>query len=134
MTDDEVRAMFKRDIAPWVFEMGIELGQRTETGMKFTLPPNERLTRDGGIICGQALAALGDTVGVLTLVAHNDEERQLTTTNMGVQFLRPAMLGPLEMEVFIQSNGRRMANLRVEFRSGDPAKLVAAANCSYAYL
>ncbi len=134
---DQLKAMIGRDFAPFIQAMNIEPIGATDEGMRFKLPENADLVRGGNILCGQAIASMADTIGVLTLFAHNAEQRLLTTVDMNVQFLRPLFLGDVEAQTFIQSNGKRMANVRVEFRQikeGKPDKLSAAATCAFAYI
>ncbi len=134
---DELKAMIERDFAPFIRAMNIEPLEVTDDGMRFRLPENPDLVRGGNILCGQAIASMADTIAVLALFAHNAEQRLLTTVDMNVQFLRPLFLGDVEAMTYIQSNGKRMANVRVEFRQvGDagPGKLAASANCAFAYI
>lgn len=134
---DELKAMIKRDFAFFIQAMNIEPLEATDDGMQFLLPENRNLVRGGNILCGQAIASMADTIAVLTLFAHNAEQRLLTTVDMNVQFLRPLFLGDVGAQTFIQSNGKRLANVRVEFwQVGDdgPGKLAASANCAFAYI
>mgnify|MGYP000471718824 CR=1 FL=1 len=134
---DELKAMIGRDFAPFIQAMNIEPLDATDAGMRFRLPENHDLVRGGNILCGQAIASMADTIAVLTLFAHNAEQRLLTTVDMNVQFLRPLFLGDVEAQTFIQSNGKRMANVRVEFRQnkdGELGKLGASAICTFAYI
>lgn len=134
---DQLKAMIGRDFAPFIQAMNIEPLEPTDDGMRFRLPENADLVRSGDILCGQAIASIADTISVLTLFAHNSEPRLLTTVDMNVQFLRPLFLGDVEALTFIQSNGKRMASVRVEFRqSGESGlgKLAAAATCAFAYI
>ncbi len=130
----EMQALLAEMFAPWVQRLQIEPLEVTATGGRFALPENDELSREGGIVCGQAIAAVADTVGVLCLSAHNGRFRQMTTVDMTTHFLRPLMKGGVEAEVSILSNGRRMATLRVDFRQAGKDKVCAGATCAYAYL
>lgn len=120
--------------APWIQQLGIEPVEITPDGGRFWLPENADLSRQGGIICGQAIASAADTVGVLALSAHNDAFRAMTTVDMTTHFMRPLMKGGAMATVTILSNGRRMATVRVDFSPADSAKICAGATCAYAYL
>ena len=132
---DELRVMLKRDFAPWIQMLDMQPLSGTPDGMKFKMPENEELARQPDIICGQAIASFADTICVLTLFAHNDEPRLLTTVDMNVQFMRPLKTGAVFARTVIQSNGRRMANVRVEFAADESfSKLAASAVCVFAYI
>ncbi len=131
---ENLETILKENFAPWIQALDIRPTEITDNGAKFIMPENADLSREGGIICGQALASLADTVGVLTLFAHNDTFRMLTTVDMTSHFMRPAMKGDVEAEVSILSNGRRMATLRVDIRQSGSVKTVAGATCAYAYI
>ena len=130
----EMEALLAEMFAPWIQQLQIRPIEVTTGGGRFELPENADLSREGGIVCGQAIAAVADTVGVLCLSAHNARFRQMTTVDMTTHFMRPLMKGPVEAEVSILSNGRRMATLRVDFRQAGADKICAGATCAYAYL
>ncbi len=131
---DEVHRVLREAFAPWVQQLNISAKEITDTGAVFQVPENADLSREGGIVCGQAISAVADTAGVLTLVAHNRKYRMMTTIDMTTHFMRPLMKGEIEAIVTILSNGRRMATLRVDFRQAGNAKICAGATCAYAYL
>lgn len=130
----EMQALLEDAFAPWIQQLQIKPLEVTAQGGRFELPENADLSREGGIVCGQAIAAVADTVGVLSLSAHNGRFRQVTTVDMTTHFMRPLIKGAVEAEVTILSNGRRMATLRVDFRQSGKNKICAGATCAYAYL
>ena len=129
-----MESLLEDAFAPWIQQIGIAPHTVTDQGARFSVPTNPELSREGGIVCGQAIAAVADTVGVLTLCAHNGEYRAMTTVDMTTHFMRPVMDGAMEVEAFIQSNGKRMATVRIECRQEGKPKLCAASTCAYAYL
>ncbi len=133
-TLENLVSILSENFAPWIKALNIEPVEITKSGAKFIMPENADLSREGGIICGQALASLADTVGVLALCAHNEKFRLLTTVDITTHFMRPAMKGMVEAEVTILSNGRRMATLRVDIRQEGSPKIAAGATCAFAYL
>ena len=131
---ERMKSILAEMFAPWIHRLDITPGEITETGAVFTVPENAELMREGGIVCGQAVSAIADTVGVLTLVGHLDKFRMMTTVDMTTHFMRPVMAGEIEVVVTILSNGRRMATVRLDFRNTGNPKLCAGATCAYAYL
>ncbi len=134
MTIEEMKTFLEEAFAPWVQQLNIEPATVTEQGALFRIPENPDLSRIGGIVCGQALSAIADTAGVLALMAHNREQRIMTTVDMTTHFMRPLMAGGIEADVHILSNGRRMATTRVDFRQAGAHKIAAGATCAYAYV
>lgn len=134
----EMTSLLADVFAPWINDLGIVPTGKTETGATFLLPKNQNLVRTGGdappVVCGQAVAAVADTASVLALSSLNGRFRNCTTVDLTTHFMRPLMLGDVEITIQALSNGRRMAVTRAEFRSAGSAKLAATATCSFAYL
>lgn len=131
---DAINTFLEREFAPMIHQLGIEIQGLTETGAHFNVPASDFMMRGGDIVCGQAIASVADTAGVLTLYGHNDAERLLTTVDMTTHFMRPLTNGTMEVETRILSNGRRLATVFVEFRQQGSPKVAASSTCAYAYL
>lgn len=134
----EMRALLAEVFAPWIQDLGIQPTRKTPAGAQFTLPQNDRLVRKGGdgptVVCGQAVAAVADTASVLALSGLNGRFRNCTTVDLTTHFMRPLMLGEVEITIEALSNGRRMAVTRAEFRAKGSDKLAATATVTFAYL
>jgi acyl-coenzyme A thioesterase PaaI-like protein len=134
----DMKSLLDEVFAPWVHDMNITPVEKTEKGVRFRMPENPRLVRTGGegpaVICGQAVAAAADTAAVLTLSSLNGRFRNCTTVDLTTHFMRPMMLGDVDIQISALSNGRRMAVTLAEFRSHGSDKLAAAATCTFAYL
>ncbi len=129
--------------APWVQELGLQIGNVTETECDFILPAGASLVRQAGfgpensappIVCGQALAAAADTVSVLGLALINGKIRPNTTTDFSIRFLRPVFQGNVTILVRPLSNGKRLAVTEVSFFGEGSEKLCAHATCTFAFL
>ena len=120
--------------APMVRQLNIIPVEITETGVRFEVPATDFVLRAGDIVCGQSLSAISDSVVVMALFAHNEEPRIMTTVDMTTHFLRPLAKGEMEVDAIIVSNGRRMANVRVEIRQKGSPKVAAATTCAYVYV
>lgn len=131
---DAINTFLDREFAPMIHQLGIETQGLSESGAHFNIPATDFMMRGGDIVCGQAIASIADTAGVLTLYGHNDAERLLTTVDMTTHFMRPLTKGTMDVETRILSNGRRLATVFVEFRQQGSAKVAASATCAYAYL
>jgi uncharacterized protein (TIGR00369 family) len=131
---DAINAFLEREFAPMIHQLGIAPQSLSETGAQFNVPATDFMMRGGDIVCGQAIASIADTAGVLTLYGHNETERLLTTVDMTTHFMRPLTKGSIDVTARILSNGRRLATVFVEFRQHGTDKLAASSTCAYAYL
>ncbi|MDJ0612832.1 MAG: PaaI family thioesterase [Rhizobiaceae bacterium] len=131
---EDLRAMRTTVFAPMVQQLEINPVEITDTGARFEIPATDFVMRTGDIVCGQSIAAIADTVGVMALFAHNEEQRIMTTVDMTTHFMRPLSKGMIEAEAIIQSNGKRMANVRIEIRQQGSEKLAGTTTCAYVYV
>jgi uncharacterized protein (TIGR00369 family) len=135
---DRMAALLAEVFAPWVQDLALRPVCATPQGARFVLPQATRLARGGGdgpgVVCGQALASAADTASVVALASLNGRFRNCTTVDLTVHFLRPLLVGDVEVDVSALSNGRRMATTRVEFRAAGAEKLAATATCAFVYL
>ena len=129
-----INTFLDREFAPMIHQLGIEVQSLSNGGAQFNIEASDFMMRGGDIVCGQAIASIADTAGVLTLYGHNEAERMLTTVDMTTHFMRPLTKGTLEVETRILSNGRRLATVFIEFRQQGSGKVAASSTCAYAYL
>lgn len=139
MNTDELNQLVPELFAPWVQALQLQAVELLEDGVVFTLPVTEQLLRaggkGGGVMCGQALAAAADTTSVLVLCHANERFRACTTTDLNIRFMRPLSAeNPVELQVRVASNGRRMAVTRVDVKALGAGRLAAVASCSFMYL
>ena len=135
--DEQIKKLKKLHgevFAPMVQQLGIEPIAITSKGARFEIPAVDYIMRTGDIVCGQAVASIADTVGVMTLFAHNEEKRIMTTVDMTTHFMRPLAKGMLEAEAVILSNGRRMATVRIEVKQKGSEKTAGTTTCAYVYV
>ncbi|HET7678544.1 MAG TPA: PaaI family thioesterase [Xanthobacteraceae bacterium] len=87
-------------VASWVQDLGllveaIEAGRPPgapsdwQPGAVLRLPFSNKICRDGGVVCGQALMALADTAMVLACSAAWNGYRAMSTIDQTTHFLRP---------------------------------------------
>jgi acyl-coenzyme A thioesterase PaaI-like protein len=96
------------------------------------LPRNDRLAREGGTLCGQALMSAADTVMVLALIHHFGGFRPCTTVQQSSSFLRPLSGQDLLVEARVLRAGRSLAFGEVDLRGADDGRSVCrvAATCA----
>ncbi len=120
--------------APWVQELKIIPIAPIQEGFDFLLPKNSKIVRDGDVICGQAIASVADSVGVLSLSHMQGRFRSMTTVDLNLHFLHPLFLGNVQVRVKNLKNGKRLATVLVEFRGEYQEKISVSGICTYAYL
>ena len=141
----EARRALGEAFAPWVLELGLSIdaiecapppGATAEwqPGALLRMTFSERLCRQGGIVCGQALMSLADTAMVFAVSATAGSYLPMTTVDQTMHFLRPAIRSDLLAEARVVRLGRTMAFGSVSIRTEDDARPVALAQIAYALM
>ena len=121
--------------APWVRELDLAVERIDSEGASLQMRFSERLCRDNGVVCGQALMSLADTAMVFAVSAAAGAYLPMTTVDQTIHFLRPAMRTDLLAEARILRLGRSMAFGSVSIRTlDDDARPVATAQTAYALI
>ena len=95
----EARRILGEVFAPWVQDLNLSV-ERIEhlpppdvpdwqPAALLRMPFSERLCRNGGVVCGQALMALADTAMVIACSAAWNGYRPMSTIDQTTHFLRP---------------------------------------------
>jgi uncharacterized protein (TIGR00369 family) len=95
---------------------------------------SEKLCRDNGVVCGQALMSLADTAMVFAVSAAAGDYLPMTTVDQTIHFLRPAMRVDLLAEAKVVRLGRTMAFGSVTIRTADDERPVALVQTAYALM
>ena len=77
------------------------------------MPFSERLCRNGGMVCGQALMAFADTAMVIANLAANRGYRPMTTVDQTTHFMRAVMSSDVLADARVIRRGRTMSFGRV---------------------
>src|SRR6202161_205103 len=96
---EQARRVLADVIAPWVQELGLSIGSIEcapppgaapdwQPGAILRMAFSERLCRNGGTVCGQALMALADTAMVIAIVSANRGYRPMASVDSNNTFLR----------------------------------------------
>ena len=112
--------------APWVQDLGLSIESLDKDGAVLRMRFSDRLCRDNGVICGQALMSLADTAMVFAVSSAAGAYRPMTTVDKTMHFLRPAA----KADVLGRSMAFGSVTLTAE---GDP-RPVAMAQLAYALL
>jgi uncharacterized protein (TIGR00369 family) len=126
--------------APWVqdLQLGIEAihppGSEGGAGATLRMRFSERICREGGVICGQALMSLADTAMVFAVASASGRYRPMTTVDQTTHFLKPASNADVLADARILRMGRTMAFGQVLLSPAFDLKPVAMVSTAYALM
>jgi uncharacterized protein (TIGR00369 family) len=98
------------------------------------MPFSERLCRNGGIVCGQALMAFADTAMVIANLAANRGYRPMTTVDQTTHFMRAVTGSDVLADARVVRLGRTMSFGRVTLSGAGDSKPVAMVSSAFAML
>jgi uncharacterized protein (TIGR00369 family) len=140
----EARRVLGDVFAPWVQDLGLsiesidytppEAGTDWQPGAILRMPFSERLCRNGGIVCGQALMAFADTAMVIANLAANRGYRPMTTVDQTTHFMRAVSASDVLADARVVRKGRTMSFGRVSLISATDNKPVAMVSSAFAML
>jgi uncharacterized protein (TIGR00369 family) len=105
-----------------------------QPGAILRMPFSERLCRNGGTVCGQALMAFADTAMVLANLAANRVYRPMTTVDQTTHFMRAVTSSDVLADARVVRLGRTMSFGRVTLSSASDNKPVAMVSSAFAML
>jgi uncharacterized protein (TIGR00369 family) len=137
----EVAQALLRDILPgWVQDLQLSVeklhpvNEPGGTGAVLRMKFSERLCRDGGTLCGQALMSLADTAMVFAVSAASGGYRPMTTVDQTTHFMRPAANSDVLADARIVRIGKSMAFGQVMLTGVFDPKPVAMVSTAYALM
>ena len=134
MTYEQLQAALAEYFAPWVQDLGLKV-ESFDTGVAtLRLPQNERLSRVGGMLCGQAMMAAADTAMVLALISQFGQFRPCTTVQMSTSFLKPLSSQDALVEARVIRAGKSLAFGEIDIRGAADGKSACRASVTYALL
>ena len=142
---EEARRVLREMFAPWVLDLGLTVerieiapqpgaGADWQPGAVLRMGFSERLCRNGGIVCGQALMALADTAMVIAILAANRGFRPMTTVDQTTHYLKAVASADVLADARVIRLGRTMSFGRVTLSSAADAKPVAMVSSAFAML
>ena len=142
---EEARRVLGEVFAPWVLDLKLSIealdydpppdaAPDWQPGAVLRLPFSERLCRNGGMVCGQALMAFADTAMVIANLAANRGYRPMTTVDQTTHFMRAVMSSDVLADARVVRLGRTMSFGRVTLLSAADKKPVAMVSSAFAML
>lgn len=129
-----IQAAIQEYFAPWVQDLGLRAESLAESTVTLRLPHSDKLSRVGGILCGQAMMAAADTAVALALIQHFGQFRPCTTVQMNTSFLRPLSNQDALIEARILRAGKSLAFAEIDIRGALDGKSVSRSSATYALL
>ena len=142
---DEARRVLGDVFADWVKDLNLSIegidydppadgAADWQAGAILRMPFSERLCRNGGMVCGQALMAFADTAMVIANLAANRGYRPMTTVDQTTHFMRAVMSSDVLADARVVRRGRTMSFGRVTLLSAADNKPVAMVSSAFAML
>ncbi|MDW4499548.1 PaaI family thioesterase [Sulfitobacter sp. D35] len=132
LTPETAQAFLEANFAPWIRALELRIAQIDAERTVLEMPITDEINRTGGIVSGQALAALADTAMVFGCCGHLGEMHPVGTVTLDTQFLRPASGAALRAEAEVTRAGRSMIFARCAIREEPSGKTVAPATATFA--
>jgi uncharacterized protein (TIGR00369 family) len=140
---EEAKRVLGEVFAPWVNDLNLSIegfdftppggAADWQPGAILRMPFSERLCRNGGMVCGQALMAFADTAMVIANLAANRGYRAMTTVDQTTHFMRAAT-GDVLADARVVRLGRTMGFGRVTLTTAADNKPVAMVSSAFAML
>ena len=134
MDKETLQSALPAYFAPWVQELGLVVDSFDGDGVTLRLPKADRLSRVGGMLCGQAMMAAADTAMVLALINHFGEFRPCTTVQMNTSFLKPLSGQDGLVHARVLRAGKSLAFGDIDIRGAQDGKSVCRSTVTYALL
>ncbi len=134
MTPAEADKILAANFAPWVLDLGLTVESLGDDHAILRLPWSQRLAREGGGLCGQALMAAADTATVIAVCAARGSFAPMTTVQQSTSFQRAVTGSDVLINAVLTKLGRRMAFADITMTDSASGDLAARASTVYALL
>lgn len=134
VSQEQLQSALAEYFAHWVQDLGLKVERFEPGSVTLRLPQSDRLSRVGGMLCGQAMMAAADTSMVLALIAQFGEFRPCTTVQMNTSFLKPLSSQDALVEAKVIRAGKSLAFGEIDIRGAEDGKSACRASTTYALL
>lgn len=142
---EDARKVLAERFAPWVLDLGLSVAQIEtdppasapadwQPGAILRMPFSDRLCRNDGVVCGQALMALADSAMVIAIVTANRGFRPITTVDQTTHFMKAVKGADVIADARVVRLGRTMSFGRVTLLSAADNKPVGIVSSAFAML
>jgi len=136
MSKDEIdpekleRARSAFAAVPYAKFLGLQLGEVRQGEVSIHIDIRDELKQNQGVVHGGAIASLIDTASAFAVLTQIDPAERVTTTDLTIHYLRPAITGRMVATARIIRGGRRLFVLSVDVHDS-AAALIATAVTTY---
>lgn len=131
MTPEEARQILTENFAEWVRALDLTFVAVDRDHVLIRMPLAGHLARVGGMVSGQALAALADTAMVFAAIAHTGTFKPFATTDLHTRFLRPGVGSAILCRAEVVRAGKALVFARAEMTEQDSGKIVSTATATF---
>jgi uncharacterized protein (TIGR00369 family) len=122
------------NFGPWIWDLRLRVEHVSADMIRLRLPFDDRIARPGGVVIGQAMMAMADTVMVLAICEKMGRFATLATISQTTNFLRAAVRQDVIAVARAVKVGRSTAFGEVEMFLDGSADLVAQSLSTFAVL
>ncbi|WP_319826263.1 PaaI family thioesterase [Thalassovita sp.] len=131
LTIAQAEAFLEDGFAPWVKALDLTITDISDQHAVLTMPLTDQLARHGGIVSGQALAAMADTSMAIACLGALGDFRPIATTNLDTQFLRPGTGDSIRCEAHVVRAGKALMFCNAMMTALPSDKPVATATATF---
>ena len=131
ITPADAQSILAENFAPWVKALDLTVEAISASGASLSMPITPDLARVGGIVSGQALAAMADTTMVFAAIGHLGAPAPVATTNLDVQFLRPGVGERIRCDAEVVRAGKALMFIRATLIALPDDKPIATASATF---
>ena len=122
------------NFGPWIWELKLKVEQVSADGFRVRLPYSDHVARPGGVVIGQAMMAMADTMMVLTICEKLGRFATLATISQTTNFMRAAVKRDVIGVAKVVKVGRTIAFGEVELFIDGSDEPIAQVITSFAVL
>jgi uncharacterized protein (TIGR00369 family) len=131
---ESLQGLLSAWFAPWVQALGLQVEAFADGEVTLRLPQNDRLSRVGGMLCGQAMMSAADTAMVLAIVTQLGDQRPMTTVQLNTSFLKPLSGQDARVTARVIRAGKSLVFGEIDITGAADGRSVCRASTTYALL
>ena len=122
------------NFGPWIWDLKLKAEHVSADCVRLRLPYSDHVARPGGVVVGQAMMAMADTVMVLAICEKLGRFATLATISLTTNFMRAAVRQDVIAVARVRKLGRTTAFGEVEFHVDGSDDSIAQALSTFAVL
>ena len=122
------------NFGPWIWDLRLRVEHVSPEMVRLRLPFDDRIARPGGVVIGQAMMAVADTVMVLAICEKMGRFATLATISQTTNFLRAAVRQDVIAVARAVKVGRSTAFGEVEMMADGSSEPIAQSLSTFAVL